>query len=180
APGVHGTVTGITHSVKHVLTLSDVARLARRVTLIPALSLVQARASNNVGTFPFSAATFVPALSTVWDVSGDGKNVLRASGSVYADIDLTNVARFAIGDPNGVSQRCQWNPTTQQYDTNCTYAGGATNSTVGDLKIPRTWEATLGGAHELQPGLAMGLDFVYRKFTNQFEDYEVNRLWNDS
>ena len=102
------------------------------------------------------------------------------SGSVYADVDLTNVARFAIGDPNGVSQRCQWNPVTQLYDTNCTYAGGASNSNIGNLKIPRTWEYTLGGSRELIKGLALGLDFIYRKFTNQFEDYEVNRIWNES
>jgi hypothetical protein len=179
-PGVHGPVVGTTHSLKHVLTLSDIATFRRRLTLTPALSFVQARASNNVGTFPFSAWTFVPALSAVWDVTGDGKNVLRASASVYADIDLTNVARFAIGDPNGVSLRCQYTPATQQYDTNCTYAGGASSSTVGKLGIPRTWEATLGGSRELKPGLALGLDFVYRKFTNQFEDYETNRIWNDS
>ena len=127
-----------------------------RLTLTPALSFVQARASNNVGTFPFSAWTFVPALSAVWDVTGDGKNVLRASASVYADIDLTNVARFAIGDPNGVSLRCQYNPVSGQYDTNCTYAGGASNSTVGKLGIPRTWEATLGGSRELQERSRLG------------------------
>jgi hypothetical protein len=174
----YGAFGGTTRSLKHVLTLSDTWKPVRRLTAIAALSYVQARGSNSVGTFPYKASTFAPGLSLVWDVGGDGRNVLRTSGSVYVDVDLTNISRFAMGTQ--VSQRCAWNPTTQQYDTNCTYSGGAANSTIGDLKTPKTWEATLGGAHELQKGTALSLDFVYRQFTHQYEDYEVNRIWNES
>ena len=150
------------------------------MTAIAALSMVQARGSNSTGTFPYSATTFAPALSLVWDVTGDGKNILRSSGSVYVDVDLTNLSRFAIGTQ--VNQRCaaSGSPTMPVYDTNCQYAGGASSSTIGNLKTPKTYEATLGGARELTPGTALSLDFVYRKFVNQYEDYETNRIWNAS
>jgi hypothetical protein len=46
------------------------------------------------------------------------------------------------------------------------------------LKIPRTWEYTAGGEREMLPGLALSLDFVYKKFTNLYEVNETNRVWN--
>ena len=114
------------------------------------------------------------------DITGDGKNILRSSGSVYVDVDLTNISRFAIGTQ--VTQRCaaSGSPTMPVYDTNCQYAGGASSSTIGELKTPKTYEATFGGAREVTPGTALSLDFVYRKFVNQYEDYETNRIWNAS
>jgi hypothetical protein len=178
APARYGSFGGTTRSLKHVLTLSDTWKPIRRVTAIGAISYVHANGSNSVGTFPYNTDTWAPGLSLVWDVTGEGKNVLRTSSSVYVDVDLTNISRFALGTQ--VNQRCAWNGTTQAYDTNCTYSGGAANSTVGKLKTPKTWEATFGGARELAKGMALGLDFVYRRFTDQYEDYEVNRIWNES
>ena len=137
APGQYGWFRGTTRQQRHVLTLSDTAKFARRVTAIAAMSLVQARGSNSTGTFPYSANTWAPALSLVWDITGDGKNILRSSGSVYVDVDLTNISRFAIGTQ--VTQRCaaSGSPTMPVYDTNCQYAGGASSSTIGNLQTPR-------------------------------------------
>jgi len=180
ATAQHGWFRGTTRQQRHVLTLSDTAKFARRLTAIAAMSLVQARGSNSTGTFPYSATTWAPALSLVWDVTGNAKNILRTSGSVYVDVDLTNISRFAIGTQ--VNQRCaaSGSPTMPVYDTNCQYAGGASSSTIGDLKVPKTYEATIGGARELTKGTALSLDFIYRKFVNQYEDYETNRIWNES
>ena len=41
--------------------------------------------------------TWAPAMSMVWDVHHDGKTVLRASGSVYVDVDLSPIGRHALG-----------------------------------------------------------------------------------
>ncbi len=178
SPAQYGWFRGTTNQLKHVLTLSDTAKFARRLTAIGAMSLIQARGSNSAGTFPYNTSTWAPGLSLVWDTTGDGKNILRTSGSVYVDVNLTNISRFAIGTQ--VNQRCAYNPTTTLYDTNCQYAGGASSSTIGNLKTPKTYEATFGGARELKQGTALSLDFVYRKFVNQYEDYETNRIWNES
>jgi hypothetical protein len=164
--------------LKHQLTASDTWKINRHFTATPAASLVQASATNSAGTFPFNNFAVVPAISAVWDIEGDGKTVLRTSGSVYADLDLTLVARHSLGTQ--VSQRCGWNPTTQQFDRDCVFSGGATNTVSSDLKIPRTWEAQVGGARQVAPGIAVSLDGIYRLFTNQFEDFETNRIWNAS
>ncbi len=189
----YGAFTGTVNSVKHILTASDTWRIRRYLTILPAISFISASATNNFGTFPFSTVTWAPAMSMVWDVGHNGKTVIRASGSVYVDVDLSLVGRHAIGAQ--VSQRCGYDPANGQFDLSCVYSGGSSRNTVGrpcgpggldengnscqqQLKIPRTWEATLGVSREVAPGAALGLDFVYRKFVNQFEDFETNRIWN--
>ncbi|HMJ54108.1 MAG TPA: carboxypeptidase-like regulatory domain-containing protein [Polyangiaceae bacterium] len=177
-PPRFGSFVGSVNVLKHQLTASDTWKINRRFTTTPAVSLVQARATNSAGNFPFNKSAVVPAVSLVWDVEGDGKTVLRTSGSVYADLDLTLVGRHTLGTQ--VSQRCGWNPTTQQFDRDCVFSGGATNTVTQDLKVPRTWEAQLGGARQVAPGVSVSLDGIYRLFTNQFEDFETNRIWNAS
>ena len=46
------------------------------------------------------------------------------------------------------------------------------------LEIPRTWEYTFGAEREVVPGIALAADFVYRKYLNQYETRETNRIWN--
>ncbi|MGC4094172.1 MAG: carboxypeptidase-like regulatory domain-containing protein [Polyangiaceae bacterium] len=191
----YGNFNTTVYSMKHVLTASDNWKITPYLSATPALSWIQARATNNLDRSPLSTNTWAPAVSLVWDVTRDGRNVLRTSGSVYVDVDLSNVGRHAVGSQ--VTLRCGWNPTTQQFDRDCVYSGGASRSTVGlpcgpngidangnscrkELNTPRTWEATLGGSHVITDGLAAGLDAVYRKFTNQYEDIETNRIWNQS
>jgi hypothetical protein len=173
-----GNYVGSVSVLKNQLTASDTWKINRSLTVTPAASFVHARATNSAGNFPFDNYTVVPALSAVWDVGGDGKTVLRSSGSVYADLDLQLVARHTLGSQ--VSQRCGWNPATSQFDRDCVYSGGATNTVSPNLTIPRTWEAQLGAARQVAPGVAVSLDGIYRLFTNQFEDFETNRIWNAS
>jgi hypothetical protein len=173
-----GNYVGSVSVLRNQLTASDTWKINRSLTVTPAASFVHARATNSAGTFSFDNYTVVPALSAVWDVGGDGKTVVRSSGSVYADLDLSLVARHSLGTQ--VAQRCGWNPATSQFDRDCVYSGGATNTVSPNLTIPRTWEAQLGAARQIAPGVAVNLDGIYRLFTNQFEDFETNRIWNAS
>jgi hypothetical protein len=100
-----------------------------------------------------------------------------------------------IGGPT--TQRCKWNAATRAFDKECTFSGGASRNTFGlpcgptgvdatgnscreALSIPRTFEYTLGAERELVQGLALGLDLVYRRFANQYEQRETNRIWNQA
>ena len=47
------------------------------------------------------------------------------------------------------------------------------------LKVPRTWEYTAGAEREVVQGIALGADFVYRRFDNPFEEIETNDLVRD-
>src|SRR5215471_5483331 len=179
APPEYGWYGGKSHNMKHIVTASDTWGITPHLTATPALSFIHSSAGNDVGNFPYSVNTWAPAVSLVWDVTGDGRTALRTSGSVYVDADLQQVSRHTLGPQ--VSRRCNWNQNNDQFDQNCIWQGGAGNSTVAkNLTAPKTYEATVGIGREVAPGTAVNLDFTYRRFTHQFETVETNRIWNAS
>ena len=110
-------------------------------------------------------------------------------------MDAAGIANFTVG--NAVSHTCRWDEPSQTYTRECAYSGGLSGRTVGlpcgpvgidangqpcnqKLKVPRTWEYTLGAEREILPALALGGDMVYRKYANQYEILETNRIWNPS
>src|SRR4030095_2608742 len=105
-----------------------------------------------------------PNLSVAWDATHDGRTVLRASAARYLDAEVIAIAGHTLG--NQVQQRCRYTVATGLYDRECTYSGGAAGSTVGlpcgptgfdqqgndcrtKLRLPQTWEATVGGEREV-------------------------------
>jgi hypothetical protein len=184
-----------TNSLRNAVTLSDAWRPHRYLTITPGVAFTMAHASNSRGDDVFSDNAITPSLSAAWDATHDGRTVLRGSFSEYLDTDVSTIAGQTLGSQ--VSQRCQWNDTSQAYDKSCTFSGGATSATIalpcgpsgidsegrecrGKLKLPKTWEYTAGAEREVVPGLALGASFVYRQFRNQFESAESNRIWNQS
>ncbi len=182
-------------SARNSLSLSDSWRPTRYLTLTPGVAFTSASAFNSQGDDILSTNALSPSLSAAWDATGDGRTVLRGSVNQYVDVDVSPIASHTLGSQ--VSQRCRWNDATAAYDRECTFSGGRSGATVGlpcgptgfddtgtpctrKLEIPRTWEYTVGAEREVIPGLALGLDAIYRKFSNQYERLETNRVWNVS
>jgi hypothetical protein len=182
-----------TNSLRHAVTLSDSWRPTKFLTLTPGVAFTTAKASNSAGDDVFSGSALTPSFAVAYDATHDGRTVLRGSVSEYLDVDVSPLAGHTLGSQ--VNQRCNWNEATQAYDTGCVYSGGASASTIGrpcgpsgididgtdcttKLQIPRTWEYTAGAEREVVQGLALGASFVYRKYYNQFEVVETNRIWN--
>ena len=178
---------------RHVATLSDAWRPTRHFTLMLALSHVWGGAGNSRSGQAMSAQAWAPSLAMAWDATHDGRTVLRASASSYADVEIETIGRHSLSAP--VTESCDWNPNRGVFDRNCDYEGGASRNTIGlpcgptgydrqgrpcrqALQIPRTQEAVLGAEREIRPGLALGLDGIYRKFTHQYDTRESNRVWN--
>jgi hypothetical protein len=174
-------------------SISDVARLTRYLTVTPGLAITANHAGTDLMGNVIDQVGLTPHVSAVWDVTHDGRTVLRSSYNQYVDTYAVPIARQALGE--GVSQECKWNANTQRYDTDCKYSGGARGRTVGEpcgptglwpdgtpcqqkLSIPRTFEYTLGAERELSPGLGVGVDLVHRVFLHQYERAETNRIWN--
>jgi hypothetical protein len=182
-------------STRNSLSLSDSWRPTRYLTVTPGLAFTTASANNSAGDTILSANTLSPSIAVAWDATHDGRTALRGSFNQYVDVDVSSIASYTLGTQ--VSQRCRWNEASGAYDRECTYSGGRSGSTVGlpcgptgydeagnpcaqKLGIPKTWEYTAGVERELIPGLSLALDGIYRKFTNQYERLETNRVWNDS
>jgi hypothetical protein len=182
-----------TNSLRNALTLSDAWRPTRYVTLTPGAAFTVVSANNSRGEEVFGGSAVTPSLSAAWDATHDGRTVLRGSFAEYLDVEVTTIAGHTLGGQ--VSQRCLWNEATGKYDRSCAWSGGASSTTVGKpcgpsgidatgqdctskLTIPKAWEYTLGAEREVVPGLALGTSFVWRKYVNQFETFETNRIWN--
>jgi hypothetical protein len=176
-------------------SLSDAWRPTRHLTITPAMSYIWTSGENNVGQTVVDGKAFAPSVAVAWDATHDGRTVVRGAYSHYVDVAIRTPVLSTIGTPT--TQRCKWNAVTQAYDTECTYSGGATKNTIGlpcgptgidpsgqscrkKLGVPRTIEYTLGGEREVFEGIAFGVDLVYRRFNNQYEQNETNRIWNQS
>jgi hypothetical protein len=204
----YGYFIRTTNVWRNSTALSDAFKVTRRLTLTPGVALTFAQGGNNLPSPPTPPAGSVaitpethkafavtPHLAIAWDATGDGRTAIRGSFNQYVDVDLTPLARHTVGGP--VTRTCPWDPATNAPSANCTYGGGLSGRTVGlpcsptgydaqgnscvkKLKTPRTTEYTVGVEREVVPGIALGGDLIYRKYANQYEQLETNRIWNDS
>jgi hypothetical protein len=144
-----------------------------------------------------------PRMSLTYDLKGDGKTALRASGSYYyaTRITLANelgalftVTSLTFG-PNAGTGLCTgascWNdsnrdtivqaneltgiPTSSnaRFDSATGVMRPAGNAVDESAKIARTREFTVGATHELISNLAVGVDYIYRKYDNGTINYTV-------
>ena len=195
----YGWFIGTHNATKNIVTLADTWRPTRHLTMTPSLSHVYAKGGNSVGDEVINTQAWAPGLAVIWDATHDGRTALRSSLSSYVDLDVGSIARHTIGGQT--SRRCLWNADANggegAFDRECVYSGGATRNTIGlpcgptgvdalgqscrqELKVPRTLEVTAGAEREVITGIAVSLDFVHRKFNNQYEVNETNRIWTET
>jgi hypothetical protein len=180
---------------KNVVTLADNWKPTRYLTVTPSLSHIWATASDSRGNLILSNQTFAPGLAAIWDPTHDGRMAVRGSLSTYVDADVGAVARHGLGSQT--QKRCTYNAANGLYDQGCVYSGGLSPNTIGKpcgpsgvdetgadcqqkLQLPRTYELTAGAEREVVQGLAVSLDYVFRRYNNQYEINESNRIWNPS
>ena len=178
---------------RFINSLQDAVRVTRGLTVTPGLALSVNSAGNNHTGKVISQADVTAHLAAAWDAFQDGTTVVRGSLNQYVDSDAVRIARQTLG--TGVWRECRYNPATEAFDIDCTYGGGLSGSTIGlpcgptglhpdgtscreKLRTPRTWEYTLGAEREVLPGVGLGSDIIYRRFTNPYEVRETNRIWN--
>jgi hypothetical protein len=147
-----------------------------------------------------------PRLGATYDLLGNGKTSLHASGSYYFDQKIT-LANALTGlftttsltwGPNASSGACSttagapcWTdanrdgvvqvnelvgtPTTSssRFDLNTGILNPTGNIVDPTAKIGRTREAIVGIQHELIKNLAVGVDYIYRKYDRGTATYTV-------
>jgi hypothetical protein len=176
-------------------TVTDSARITRYLTLNPGIGVTATGSENSTGEQVTGALAVTPHISVAWDPTHDGRTVLRASFNNYVDADVGRLARHSLG--GRVSRECRWNEGNQDFTDNCSYSGGASGRTFGlpcgpqgfdeygqdcreKLRIPRTWEYTVGAEREIIQGVGLGSDFIYRDYTYPYSIKETNRIWNQA
>ena len=146
-----------------------------------------------------SFSVFAPRVSATYDLRGNGKTSIHASYSLYYDTKVTladalsglGTVTLTWGD-NQNSGACTgsncWNDANHdglvqaneligvprgpsRFDADTGVLTGAGNSVDKNAKMGRTREFITGVQHELIPNLAVGVDYVYRRYDNGFRDY---------
>jgi hypothetical protein len=172
-------------------------------TLLPAQceTATQKDVNNGKAIQPFS--NWSPRLSATYDLFGNGKTQLHASGSYYYSTKIT------LADSLGglfTQTRLRWGPNLSSGACNTASSGCWTDANrdglvqVNELtglpsvssdrfvngvlvpagnivdpsaRIGRTREAIVGLQHELIQNLAVGVDFIYRKYDRGTTTYTV-------
>jgi hypothetical protein len=145
---------------------------------------------------------FSPRMSLTYDLFGNGKTALKATGSFYYSTKITltnqlsglaNTASLTWGN-NQTSGACStaanstcWTdanrdgfitanelvgtPTQNGFVNGQFLAAG--NSVLDSTELGRTRELTAGISHELISNLAVGADFIYRRYDHGTQTYNL-------
>jgi hypothetical protein len=175
-----------------------------RPDLLPAQceTATQTDSNNGKKIQPFS--NWSPRLSATYDLFGNGKTQVHASGSYFYNTKITlanalggifTQTRLRWG-PNQSSGACSttanagcWTDANLDGLVQISELSGTPSSSssrfvngvllpAGNIvdpsaKIGRTREAIVGMQHELIPNLAVGVDFIYRKYDRGTTTYTI-------
>jgi len=138
---------------------------------------------------PFTWDNLSPRLGFTYDITGDGKTLLRGSFNLYYGIMgnwilnhvnplATSRVDYTWNDANGdghtTVDELEGYPNSPVYWSNWDPANptkAETSNTVSsDLSSRRTYEALIGFERELLPDLAVTVQGVYRKYNNFYWD----------
>jgi len=165
----------------------------RHLTITPGIGFFKSVSRDAFDRTVADFTTFTPHIAAAWDITKDGRTVIRGSFNQYVDAGNLDIATF-VSQARAI-RVCDWNPVTQTFSGGCRIEGGTSGRTIGrscgpdgvdangnsceeSLKVPRTWEYTFGFEREVVQGIAIGADVQFRRYTNPYEDRETNRLWN--
>ncbi|MFH1130694.1 MAG: TonB-dependent receptor [Pseudomonadota bacterium] len=168
----------------------------KRLRLIPGVALHFGNTINPDGETVTSFVTPTAHLNFAWDIFNNGKTVLRGGYNQYVDVGFLGLARFIGRDL--IEYECNYDPETGTYSSNCRVGGQI--RTVGKpqgpgfdengnpidqfnpdaLTVPRVHEISLGLEREWFKGFSTGVDFQFRRYSNQWEDLETNVIWNEA
>jgi hypothetical protein len=148
-------------------------------------------------------SNWAPRVSATYDLLGNGKTQVHASASYYYDIRIVLANALTglftqtalTWGPNSSTGACQgtscWQdlnhdglielnelsgtPTASspQFNTSTGVLAPVGNNVDPSAQIGRTREAIAGMQHELIPNLAVGVDYIYRKYDHGTATYTI-------
>jgi hypothetical protein len=127
----------------------------------------------------FSRTTLAPRLGLIYDMTGDGKTLLKLSYSRYLQSNITQY--FAMANPNGLFYYAQalfpdWTPIPGAY----LMANIPVQDKIGyngsGLKAPYTDEFAVGLEREILANWSVGARYTRRADRNIIEDVDASQL----
>ena len=122
-----------------------------------------------------------PRGGVIFDILGDGKNVLRANyGLFYADAPLTLTRLFDVG-VTGVTRIFTWSNTSQSWVFNRQIGGNVITETLIDRPLRPTYDEQFNVAFERQlwRNAAASVTYIYKKTHDIYEDSCIDEECSD-
>ena len=120
-----------------------------------------------------------PRLGLTADVTKDGRNILFAYyGRATNPLPLDVVAAQDDADAGG-SKVYQWDPMSSGFTNMIQQTGGPGGVIIDkNAKMPKADEITAGARREFLPGTMVGVEYTFKRFTNEWDAIEMNRIWD--
>lgn len=141
-------------------------------------SFVLARLRNNVGDSVLNTTSFSWGPSVSWDPMRDGKTNISVSFAQLVDPGLLSLSAF-LNDRSFNSERYSWQADQKKWDESPNRAQTPANFIQHHDVVPaRSNEIFVRAQREIARDMSAEVSFLYRSFTNSWEDDEVNIIWN--
>jgi len=140
--------------------------------------LQRSNLQNNLGEAIVDTTAVSWGATVSWDPFRDGKTQLLGAYSQNVDAGLLALSTY-INRSAFNSEFYSWEPDQRRFSEE----GGRATSPAGNITHPdfvpaRSHEVFVRAQREIARDLAAEVNFIYRDFTNMWEDDEVNFVWN--
>jgi len=158
--------------------LQDRWRPVRGLMIQLGARYLRANLKNNIGDTIIDTSALSWGATVGWDPFRDGKTYLLASYAQIVDPGLLSLSGY-INQSSFNFEYYPWDAGQQKWSEESTRASTpASNITHPDFVVARNHEVLIRAQREIARDLAAEVSFVYRTFTNMWEDDEVNVVWN--
>ena len=139
-------------------------------------------ASRDLVRYPFLVT---PRVGVAWDVTGDGKTVVKANFGLFYGNPSPADAGGAVNPLQKTSYTFKWTGldasgkfNTSQLGTFQSNTGGANTTVAPHVKDPLTQESSLFLERQLGKDLSIRAGYVLRRVRHDFQTVDIARTWD--
>jgi hypothetical protein len=151
----------------------------RGLTIRLGASFILARLNNNRSQSVINTSAFSWGPSLSWDPMRDGKTAIIVSFAQLVDPGILSLSAF-LNDQSFNFESFNWEAGQKRWAESPTRAQTPANDIQHtDLVPARSNEILVRASREIARDMSAEVSFLYRRFTNSWEDDEVNLIWNE-
>jgi Carboxypeptidase regulatory-like domain/TonB dependent receptor len=158
--------------------MQDRWKPTKRLTVVPGIRFDWGITHNSVGQTVSNLFGVGPRLGLNVDLTGDQKTIFSAYYGRANEVATLIAAGYA--DVTATNTVQKYDASTNTWNNQQTTGGAGGYRIDPNMKPPHTDEVTLSLRREIFRNSMAGIDYTYRKYSNMWEQVEINQLWDPS